>query len=68
MTYDVGTRIDLSHLNGPQQAAEVVQPRVNSKPRMYDAGTKILFIKMVNELTMIKITPKTIAFLQPASA
>lgn len=68
MTYDVGTHIDLSHLNGPQQAAEVLQPRQQKGARLYETGTKILFIKMVEGMTVLKITPTTIAYLQPAGA
>jgi hypothetical protein len=68
MTYDVGTHIDLSHLNGTHQAAEVLQPRQQKESRLYDTGTRILFIKMVEGLTVLKITPTTIAYLQPAGA
>lgn len=68
MTYDVGTHIDLSHLNGARQLAEAVRQRPEKESRLYDTGTKILFIKMVEGLTVLKITPNTIAYLQPAGA
>jgi hypothetical protein len=64
MSYDVGTHIDLSHLGKP----EAVQPRQKKEPRLYDTGTRILFIKIAEGMTVLKITPNTIAYFQPAGA
>lgn len=69
MTYDVGTRIDLRHLNQPQQVAQAAVPaRPERGARLYETGTRILFIKVLQDMTEIKITPRTIAYLQPAGA
>lgn len=64
MLYAVGTRIDLTHMNNPQPTAAAIAVPAEKKT-LYEAGTKILFIKALKEKTIFKITDHTIAYVMP---
>lgn len=62
MLYTVGDRIDLTHLNSPQQQAErQVAKRVIDRHDRYVDGTKISFLKMAKNLIVLDIVEPPIA-------
>lgn len=62
MLYTVGERIDLTHLNSPQQQAErQVARRVIDRHDRYVSGTKISFLKMAKSLVVMDIVEPPIA-------
>ena len=58
MLYAVGTRIDLSHMNPPRDEPK---KRVSYGYAKYVDGTKIRFLRMAKNLTVLDITEPPIA-------
>lgn len=60
MNYVVGSRIDLTHLNTPQQQAKQVEEVSRPKtPGKYLTGTKINFLTMSAGLVVMNVVEPT---------
>lgn len=59
MLYAVGTYIDLRYMNSENVPAK--RTEVKSEHRLYSVGTRIIFLNMIDELSVLKITKPSIA-------
>lgn len=58
MSYDVGTHIDLSHMNDRTESSF---QHALSEPKQYEVGTVFSFLKMAKGMIVVNITEPPIA-------
>jgi hypothetical protein len=56
MSYDIGTFIDLSHINKKLGTVEKKTEQSKEHVTLYAPGTKIVFLDWVAEVTKISVT------------